>query len=62
MRATAPAADPLAAAIQGACGKDARVMEISSTGPRTMVIRLAATMDAALAAITRTPVSPRGTA
>jgi hypothetical protein len=49
-RAVAPTAELPAAAIRRACGPDVRVMEISPVGTKRMVIRMAATMEAAIAA------------
>jgi hypothetical protein len=50
-RGLAPAADlPSAAAIRKACGPNVRVMEITSVGPKRLLVRLAATTDAAWAA------------
>jgi hypothetical protein len=49
-RGLAPAADLPAAAIRKACGRDVRVMEVSAVGPKRMLVRLAATPDAAWAA------------
>ena len=49
-RGLAPAADLPSAAVRKACGRDVRVMEITSVGPKRMLVRLAATPDAAWAA------------
>jgi hypothetical protein len=48
-RGQAPDAD-LADVIRQACGSQPRVMEVSPVGPKRIVLRLAATRDAALAA------------
>jgi hypothetical protein len=53
VRAVSPSADLPLAAIREACGSDVRVMEISPTGPKRMIIRLATTMEAAIAARAR---------
>jgi hypothetical protein len=49
-RGLAPAADLPAAVIRKACGRDVRVMEVTAVGPKRMLVRLAATPDAAWAA------------
>ena len=48
-RGLAPGGD-LSAAIRAACGADVRVVEVTSTGPKQMLVRLAGSVDAALAA------------
>lgn len=48
-RGLAPAGD-LSAAVRAACGADVRVMEVTSIGPKRMLVRLAGSADAALAA------------
>ena len=48
-RGLAPSAD-LPAAIRTACGPDVRVMEVTSLGPKRLMVRLAGSVDAALAA------------
>ena len=46
-RGLAPSGDP-SAAIRVACGTDVRVMEVTSTGPKRLLVRFAAPMEAAL--------------
>ena len=48
-RGLAPSGD-LTLSIRAACPTDVRVMEVTSTGPKRLLIRLAASVDAALAA------------
>jgi hypothetical protein len=48
-RGLAPSGD-VSAAIRQACGTDVRVMEVTPIGPKRLLVRLAATVDAAMAA------------
>ena len=47
-RGLAPSGD-LSAVIRQACGVDVRVMEVTSIGPKRLLVRLAGTVDAAMA-------------
>jgi hypothetical protein len=47
-RGLAPSGD-LSATVRAACGTDVRVMEVTATGPKRMLVRLAGSVDAALA-------------
>ena len=47
--ALAPSVD-LSPAVRRACGADVQVMEVSSIGPKRLMVRLAGTVDAALVA------------
>jgi hypothetical protein len=49
VRGLSPSGD-LSATIRQACGENVRVMEITSIGPKRLLVRLAATVDAAMAA------------
>lgn len=48
-RGLAPSSD-LSGVIRQACGSDVRVMEVTSIGPKRLLVRLAAKVDAAMAA------------
>jgi hypothetical protein len=48
-RGLAPNGD-LSAVVRQACGSDVRVMEVTSIGPKRLLVRLAGTVDAVMAA------------